>query len=313
MCALAVAGIAGCNSKPAADGEPAAAQPAAETAEEAAVDNRPERVVLTGIAVKTVDPAEPVDLMPQDMARQLGAVLTAGREFVRSESDVPPTHRPRQARLDITITYDVVQKDKSETVLTCAVEAELVWVDRQGGLTVRENVMAERPLSGSELTALPPGLVVAHVASTVEVAGTGILRKEQIRSAPPADVISAVDSEEPEIASWALSVVGDRHLTEGFDSAVAALDASAPEVRDAAIGALVALGDARAVQPLAQLANFSDHDQMRLAIESISAIGGSDALEYLEFVASGHPDDDIKQRAEEGIARIRKNPRAAAR
>jgi hypothetical protein len=138
-----------------------------------------------------------------------------------------------------------------------------------------------------------------------------LLRRVMCRS--DESVLAALSLADPDAVAWALAIVGERRMSEAFDAVVKALEARTPEVRDSAIGALVALGDPRAVQPLAKLAEFSDHDRMRMVIEAVSAIGGRDALEYLEFIASGHPDDDIKQRAEAGIAEIQQDPRAASR
>ena len=43
---------------------------------------------------------------------------------------------------------------------------------------------------------------------------------------------------------------------------------------------------------------------MRLVIEAVSAIGGDEAAEFLEYVATGHSDSDLRSRAREGLERI---------
>lgn len=319
--AFAFAGQGGCRSEREPAGEPAAAGSAATAATApspvtpAPSSGRPERTVLTAVGIKSIDPEhgpEAVDLMPEQLGKEVGRALTATELFDRRIEDVPPTHQAREARLDATISYDVIERG-ADAVLVCAVEAQLVWVDGLGGLEIKENVLAERPLSPRERIKLPPGLVADHAANALRLAASGIVAKEELRTASAESIVSALGADDPDAVAWALAIVGERRMTEAFDMVVAALDAKAADVRDAAIGALVALGDPRAVQPLAKLAEFSDHDRMRMVIEAVSAIGGRDAIEYLEFIASGHPDDDIKQRAEAGISRIQQNPRAASR
>jgi hypothetical protein len=277
-----------------------------------AAGGRPELAVLTAVAIKTVDPDEPVDLQPELLGKQAGLKLTTTGHFAATIEDVPDTHLGRQARLDVLITYEV-SRHGADAVLLCAVEAELVWLDGRGGLAVEENVIVERLLTPGERKSQHAGLVATQVANTLDLAIAGIAAKEALRTADAQEVVSTLSHDDPDAVAWALAIVGERQMVEAVDLVVGALGSKQPEIHEAAIGALVAIGDPRGVQPLAQLAEFADHDQMRTVIEAITAIGGKDAVEYLEFVASGHPDDEIKQRAADGLDRIRKNPRAAAR
>jgi len=314
LCALAASGPACKNKDAQPQGRGGGAGEAVAAADDAALapDARmPEQVVLSGVVIKTVDPQDsPIDLMPRELARHVGALLTSKPTFVRSADEVEPGKRAREARLEIVVTYNVDRRPKQAAIL-CAVEAKLLWSDDGADLAPRENVIAQRPLSRTELATFQNGMLLEHVSATVAVAAEGIADKEELRGAPDAAIISALTGEDLDVAMWALDLVGERKLSEALDPVIATLGSKAPEVRDTAIGTLVALGDPRAVGALADLAEFSDHDLLRMVLEAVSAIGGKDALEFLEFIASGHPDEDIKARAQEGLDRLRRNPRAA--
>lgn len=68
-------------------------------------------------------------------------------------------------------------------------------------------------------------------------------------------------------------------------------------LRDQAIGALVELGDRRAVRPLLDSARFNDEIEMGKVVEAVAALGGPEARSYLQFVAASHSEPRIKEEA----------------
>ena len=72
------------------------------------------------------------------------------------------------------------------------------------------------------------------------------------------------------------------------------LDDPDERTRDAALGALIALGDRRAVTALTRSRSLRDRREMRKIIEAVSILGGQEADDYLSFVAASHDDDDIR-------------------
>ena len=75
--------------------------------------------------------------------------------------------------------------------------------------------------------------------------------------------------------------------------------------RGEAVGTLVGIGDQRAVDAMAKSVVFTDHEMLEMVIEAVSVLGGEDARVYLDFVASGHPDAEIKQRAAQALGRLK--------
>jgi hypothetical protein len=253
-----------------------------------------------------VDPASPVQVDDNLLARELGMMLAESEPFATSAEDVPPGRRAAPARVVATINYDVVDGGAgSGRAVVVAIELTLDWQSGER-VTPSENVLVERPVGPSDRreTVVPEVIEAALLQ-----AGKGLIEKEALRQADDAAVLAALDHADLDRIAWALDLVADRRLAGGFDRAVALLDSGNEAVRMAAMRALVALRDPRAVEPLAKRADFKDHDRLRTIIEAVTAIGGDDAAEFLELVATGHPDADLQQRASEGLARIKKSRR----
>lgn len=304
---LFLAGAGACKKK-VEDAAPAPAAGAGRDDAGARGAARPERVVLEGVAIRTVEPERAVDVQEDDLARELGRKLTASEWFYEAASEVPDGFLARAAVLEVTLHYDVVEEGtQGGRALMAAVEAEVRWRDREDDhLTVRENLLSEQSLAADEPRPPANHRIVEHVARSVLAVTDGILAKEALRQAGSGELGAALESGDIDLALFALRVIGDRGHREALEAVAGLLDSPDPRLRDGAVGALVALRDPRGVHPLTASADFSDYQALRVLIEAVSAIGGDDAEEFLEFVASGHSDDDIKERATEGLERLRR-------
>jgi len=153
----------------------------------------------------------------------------------------------------------------------------------------------------------------ALVECAIERAAHDLVEKERLRHADLPAVLAALDNPEPEIRQVAYAAIGDRHLVGALPRLVELLQSPDELVRDGAIGALVALRDRRAVKPLTQLAEFKDLDLMRRIIDAVGAIGGDEAHDYLELVATGHQVPIIRELAQQALARMERKADAGAR
>ncbi|HUS68098.1 MAG TPA: HEAT repeat domain-containing protein [Kofleriaceae bacterium] len=261
-----------------------------------------ETVLVTELAIQRVDPAQPVEIDDNALARELGMMLAESEPFAAAAEDVPPGRRAVSARVVATVNYDLATGSAGGRAVVVAVELALDWQSGER-VTPSENVLVERPFgAGDRREAVVPEIIEAALLQ----AGKGLIEKEALRQADDAAVLGALDDSDLDKVAWALDLVADRGLEGGFDRAVALLDSGDEAVRTAAMRALVALRDPRAVEPLAKRADFKDPARLRTIIEAVTAIGGDDAAEFLELVATGHSDPDLRQRATEGLARIKR-------
>jgi len=133
------------------------------------------------------------------------------------------------------------------------------------------------------------------------------LRRTRLRWAPPAALHDALaaDAATP-LREEAIRQVGARHLADEAPRLLALLDDPDEATRDAALGALIALRDRRAVAKLTRDRSLHDHHEMLKLLDAISQIGGEEAAEYLSFVAESHDDPDIRQAASQARDRLQR-------
>ncbi|HVV86707.1 MAG TPA: hypothetical protein VHE35_26800 [Kofleriaceae bacterium] len=108
------------------------------------------------------------------------------------------------------------------------------------------------------------------------------------------DLRTALAATDPAAARWALEVAADRDPPTDGAARVALINAIAPhlagdpDVRDAAIDALVATHDPHAVAPLTAITDVDDEAALIRIIAAVARLGGDDARDYLQVMTSHH-------------------------
>ena len=101
-----------------------------------------------------------------------------------------------------------------------------------------------------------------------------------------------------------MRLAGERKEAAAVPSLVRQLKSDDHAVRDRAIGALAAIGDARAVRRLTEVAKFNELGDLPKVLDALATIGGPEARSYLEFVASGHDSSDIRDLAKQALVHL---------
>jgi hypothetical protein len=123
------------------------------------------------------------------------------------------------------------------------------------------------------------------------------------------DLRPALGSGDPALARWALVVLAGRPAPADPGARLALVDAiapwlaGAPDVRDAAIAAVVALGDPRAVARLTAATDVGDEAAIIRVIDAVTRLGGDDARDYLQVMTS-HRDGGVARAAKVGLAAL---------
>jgi HEAT repeat protein len=157
-----------------------------------------------------------------------------------------------------------------------------------------------------------PGSQALYQTLVLRVAGDligGLAARRQLQGAAPEAVHAALARDGGELREEAIRVAGQRKLAQEVPVLLQLLNDPDESIRDAALGALIQIGDRRAVSELTRTRSLRDRREMRKIIEAIGILGGQEALDYLAFVAQSHDDDDI--RAEAAAARARLERRMA--
>jgi HEAT repeat protein len=132
----------------------------------------------------------------------------------------------------------------------------------------------------------------------------GFVARARLATATPSEVHAAIVGDGGALREEAIRVAGQRGLRDEAPVLLELLAADDESVRDAALGALIALRDRRAVAALTKSRSLRDRHEMRKILEAISILGGQEARDYLSFVAESHDDEEIRRLAAEARERL---------
>jgi hypothetical protein len=173
------------------------------------------------------------------------------------------------------------------------------------------------PARGKSAKAAPEAPREALYEGLVQrVAGdliAGFAARRRVRQASPEALRAALAADGGELRVEAIRAVGERRLASEAPALLTLLDAPDETTRDAALGALLALHDRRAVTALTRSRSLRDRHELHKIIEAISILGGDEADDYLSFVAGSHEDEEIRAEAAAARARLQRRADAAAK
>jgi hypothetical protein len=144
----------------------------------------------------------------------------------------------------------------------------------------------------------------AHVSHAVEDVVKGVGARARLSTAEPAELAFALEGPDEDLREEAARLCGERKAGACVPGLVKLLKGEDRDGRDRAIGSLAAIGDARAVRPLTEVARFRDLGDLPKVLDALAMIGGDEARSYLEFVASGHDSPEIRDLAKQALAHL---------
>lgn len=130
------------------------------------------------------------------------------------------------------------------------------------------------------------------------------VRRQKLWSGGRKAVETALGASDGELRVEALRVIGSRKLRELLPAVLRLLSDEDESVRDAALGAVVLLGERSAVKALTQSRQLRDLREMRKVLDAIASLGGREAEDYLGFVAENHDDEEIRLMAQAALERM---------
>ena len=188
--------------------------------------------------------------------------------------------------------------------------------DTAVAVEVRGWVLAgDQPELNCQLVApLPLGESLAgkHVRQPLDACLSAILRQSEWITGPASSVVTALGLKELQLLGDAARIAGQRRLRTAVEPLIALLQHPQREVSDRALGALIAIGDRRAVKALTRLAPLRDAKRLAQVIDGVAALGGPEAVSFLEFLAGGHAEPTIRRVAQAALERIRTGARGAS-
>jgi hypothetical protein len=143
-----------------------------------------------------------------------------------------------------------------------------------------------------------------HVERLTDDVMKSLAAQAKLHLGGSAELAAALAGNDPDLIEEATRVAAQKKDRAAVPALIAILSREDDAARDRALGALIEIGDRRAVKPITELSRFRDIEQMPKIIDAVASLGGDEAKAYLEFVASGHDDPEVRNLAKEALARL---------
>jgi hypothetical protein len=142
----------------------------------------------------------------------------------------------------------------------------------------------------------------------------GIAWQLDARKKSDDDLVADLSSLDPRVRDYAIRALADRRSPAAVPHLLARLQDDDPAIVLRAVGALVAIGDRRAVEPLIELTRKRPPHIATQVLYALASLGGPTAEAYLFTLESGASDEDIRRAAADALSELRrKRDEASAR
>lgn len=136
----------------------------------------------------------------------------------------------------------------------------------------------------------------------------------RLRAAEPEDVVAAIRSDDDAVRAAAIAAAAERRLASAVEplGALLASDALPDSVALDIVGALVAIGEPRAVGPIIETVEKRQPEYWPQILFAVAELGGRRAEGFLFTVSKGHEHPRVRAAAEEALAELERRKGAAA-
>jgi hypothetical protein len=261
---------------------------------------------IIDVRVSYREAAEP-GAPPLDLA-SLGAtarVAIGGVMIVHEDagSDPPRDARARRYKLRVDVALEGgLDKKGKKGVMHALVASRLIPVGAEpGAMSFEQQALAEATFDPARKG--EPDWQ-AHATRTVKDCVTGLGARVKLADGNAPAIAAAIDGDDEDLREEAMRIAAERHVKEAVPPLLRRLKSEEPALRDRAIGALSEIGDARAVRPLTEVAKFYDVTDLPKVLDALATIGGAEARSYLEFVADGHDNPEMRELAKQALGHL---------
>lgn len=128
--------------------------------------------------------------------------------------------------------------------------------------------------------------------------------KEQIDAHGKTDnqLVADLSSPDARVRDYAIRVLADRRSPAAVPQLIQRLQDANPDIARRAAGALIAVGDRRAVRPLIEMTRRRRPEDVGPILYAIGSLGGPEAEAFLFTLESGSPDEEIRRAAKGAYA-----------
>ena len=163
--------------------------------------------------------------------------------------------------------------------------------------------------AGSELRA---AAFEGALRLAVSEAALALAYQIEARKKPDTELVRDLSAPDPRLRDYAVRALADRRNPVAVPSLIARLNDESPGVVIRSIGALVAIGDRRAVRPLIELSRRRSPQVVSQILYALGSLGGAEAESFLYTLESGAAEEEVRRAAAEAFADLRRKQTEAA-
>jgi HEAT repeats len=142
--------------------------------------------------------------------------------------------------------------------------------------------------------------------AALDDASRGLVWQVEARKKTDRDLVQDLTAEDPRLRDYAIRALADRRNPAVVPQLLNRLSDENPVVALRAVGALVAIGDQRAVEPLIEMTRRTRPQVTAQILYALAALGGPTAEAYLYTLESGAADDEVRRAATDALSELRR-------
>jgi hypothetical protein len=260
------------------------------------------------VEVRVVDRSPPgsVALDPEAIRGKAAKAIAESSGLAVTDGGVPGG-AAFKLRIEVLVQpgEDPAQK---RPMMRALVTVRLAPQEGVGLLAYDQTAVAEGGLDAKGDGGVPAAAQALAERAVLDVV-KGVGARVKLAGADPTALNAALDGADEDLRLEALRVAGERRERTVVPAVIRLLKNEDRDVRDRAVGTLAAIGDPRAVRPLTEVARFRDLGDLPMVLDALATIGGEEARAYLEFVASGHENTEMRELAKKSLSYWEKRAR----
>jgi hypothetical protein len=146
----------------------------------------------------------------------------------------------------------------------------------------------------------------AALQVALEDAARGLAWQLEARRKTDKELVQDLSDADPRVRDYAVRSLADRRSPAVVPQLIARLEDDNPAVALRAVGALVAIGDRRAVEPLIEMTRKRPPQLVAQVLYALASLGGPTAEAFLYTLESGATDDEVRHAATDALAELRR-------
>ena len=252
--------------------------------------------------------AEPAEQVRREL---LAALESTGHFIVREGADARVRLEIDQARRVLLPIPNIApgQIAGEREMADVAVTLELTIPSGQGDF---DRLVAEgearRPTGADD--ALDPAARLAAFDAALDAAmrEAVVALNYQVEARKKSDsaLVADLTAPDPRLRDYAIRVLADRRSPAAIPQLILRLQDENDDVARRAVGALVAIGDRRAVRPLIEMTRKRRPEQVRPILYALGSLGGPEAESFLFTLESGAPDEEVRRASRDALAELQR-------